>query len=201
MTKTQAVDLRESNEVLGLLRELKEIDGRWDVDVLRARARARSTAGAQPCSAARKALQGAGGRRAAHVEPALGAAARANQGDRGKSGAGGKVHRCQTPGPSCMKACSKKPRNCACSWRNRTRESPAPGDALARLLAAVPRYYWLARGCPAQEVENAMGDLQERRGRTAHKRPGGGDAGQGRWGALLQRKPAEHELFTAGSHS
>ena len=35
--KTQAVDLRERNEILGFLRELKEIDGRWDVDVLRAR--------------------------------------------------------------------------------------------------------------------------------------------------------------------
>ncbi|MGH8757293.1 MAG: hypothetical protein ACRET9_03770, partial [Burkholderiales bacterium] len=35
--KTQAVDLREQNEILGFLRELKEIDGRWDVDVLRAR--------------------------------------------------------------------------------------------------------------------------------------------------------------------
>ena len=34
--KTQAVDLRVENEVIGLLRELKEIDGRWDVDVLRA---------------------------------------------------------------------------------------------------------------------------------------------------------------------
>src|SRR5689334_18298276 len=34
--KTQAVDLRERNDILGLLRELKEIDSRWDVDVLRA---------------------------------------------------------------------------------------------------------------------------------------------------------------------
>jgi hypothetical protein len=35
--KTAAVDLRERNNVLGLLRELKETDVRWDVDVLRAR--------------------------------------------------------------------------------------------------------------------------------------------------------------------
>jgi signal transduction histidine kinase len=35
--KTEAIDLREKNEVLALLRELKEIDSRWDVDVLRAR--------------------------------------------------------------------------------------------------------------------------------------------------------------------
>ncbi len=36
--KTQAVDMREQNEVLGLLRELKDVDLRWDADVLRTRA-------------------------------------------------------------------------------------------------------------------------------------------------------------------
>ena len=33
--KTQAVDLRGPNEITNVLRVLKEIDGRWDVDVLR----------------------------------------------------------------------------------------------------------------------------------------------------------------------
>jgi signal transduction histidine kinase len=36
--KTQSVDLKRQNEVLGLLRDLKAIDARWDVDVLRNRA-------------------------------------------------------------------------------------------------------------------------------------------------------------------
>jgi len=35
-TKTQAIDLRGRDEMLGLLRELKDIDTRWDIDVLRA---------------------------------------------------------------------------------------------------------------------------------------------------------------------
>ncbi|MCW5606195.1 MAG: hypothetical protein KIT18_16770, partial [Burkholderiales bacterium] len=35
--KTQGVDIKRQHEVLGLFRELKEIDGRWDVEVLRAR--------------------------------------------------------------------------------------------------------------------------------------------------------------------
>src|SRR3990172_11026400 len=58
--KTQAVDLRERNEVLGLLRELKEIDGRWDVDVLRARIELGSTGlpAMNRSAAASKALQG-----------------------------------------------------------------------------------------------------------------------------------------------
>ncbi|MGD2139825.1 MAG: histidine kinase dimerization/phospho-acceptor domain-containing protein, partial [Burkholderiales bacterium] len=33
--KTEAIDLREPNQIASVLRELKEIDGRWDVDVLR----------------------------------------------------------------------------------------------------------------------------------------------------------------------
>src|SRR5258706_15302391 len=35
--KTQAIDLRQQNEILGYLRELKDIDSRWDLDVVRAR--------------------------------------------------------------------------------------------------------------------------------------------------------------------
>ncbi len=35
--KTQAVDLREQNDVLSLLNEVKEIDSRWDMEVRRAR--------------------------------------------------------------------------------------------------------------------------------------------------------------------
>jgi len=33
--KTETIDLREPNNIASLLRELKEIDGRWDVDILR----------------------------------------------------------------------------------------------------------------------------------------------------------------------
>ena len=33
--RTQAIDLRQQNEILGFLRELKEIDNRWDIDLLR----------------------------------------------------------------------------------------------------------------------------------------------------------------------
>jgi signal transduction histidine kinase len=36
--KTQGIDIKRQNEVLGLFRELKEIDARWDLEILRARA-------------------------------------------------------------------------------------------------------------------------------------------------------------------
>ena len=56
--KTQALDLREQNEVLGPLRELREIDDRWDVDVLRARLElAASEPAINRTSAAERALQ------------------------------------------------------------------------------------------------------------------------------------------------
>ena len=35
--KTQAVDLRDRNEIASVLSALREIDGRWDIDVLRER--------------------------------------------------------------------------------------------------------------------------------------------------------------------
>ena len=35
--KSQGIDYRQQSEILGYLRELKEIDGRWDLEVLRAR--------------------------------------------------------------------------------------------------------------------------------------------------------------------
>ena len=57
--KTQAIDLREQNEILGYLRELKDIDSRWDIDVLRARSEL-ATTDLPPINrtpAARKALQ------------------------------------------------------------------------------------------------------------------------------------------------
>src|SRR5687768_918907 len=36
--KTQGVDIKRASEVLAALRDLKEIDARWDVEILRLRA-------------------------------------------------------------------------------------------------------------------------------------------------------------------
>jgi signal transduction histidine kinase len=48
--KTQTVDMREQNQVLDALRLLKEIDGRWDVEVLRTR----MESGSEPPAGARR---------------------------------------------------------------------------------------------------------------------------------------------------
>ena len=57
--KTEAVDLRQQNEILGFLRELREIDSRWDLDVVRARTESRAASVPAPSRAiaAAKALE------------------------------------------------------------------------------------------------------------------------------------------------
>src|SRR5450631_3480959 len=57
--KTQAIDLRQQNEILGFLRELKEIDSRWDLDIVRARSEFAATDLPAPnrAAAAGKALE------------------------------------------------------------------------------------------------------------------------------------------------
>ena len=61
--RTQALDLRQQNEILGLLNELKDIDNRWDVDVTRARSELAAAPVAKApavdrASAAKRALAG-----------------------------------------------------------------------------------------------------------------------------------------------
>ena len=57
--KTEAIELRQQNEILGLLRELKDIDSRWDLDVVRARSELPAVELPVPnrAAAARKALE------------------------------------------------------------------------------------------------------------------------------------------------
>ncbi|MDB5808518.1 MAG: integral rane sensor signal transduction histidine kinase [Betaproteobacteria bacterium] len=57
--KTQAIDLRQQNEMLDYLRELKDIDTRWDLDVIRARTEFAATGPGAPNrkAAAAKALE------------------------------------------------------------------------------------------------------------------------------------------------
>ena len=79
--KTQAVDLREQNEILGFLRELKDIDGRWDLDVVRTHS--------ELAAADLPATEPRGGRRQGARKLARGGATHAECGvQRGVAGAG-----------------------------------------------------------------------------------------------------------------
>jgi len=95
--KTQAVDLRERNDIAALLDTLREIDGRWDIDILRERTELDPNQLAAPnrTATARKALAGL-----STAQQRSGATIRATHGgaDSPWSGARQPVHRARAAG-------------------------------------------------------------------------------------------------------
>ncbi|MGQ0580028.1 MAG: ATP-binding protein [Betaproteobacteria bacterium] len=195
--KTQAVDLREENEILGLLRDLKEIDGRWDFDVLRASLEP-DAAALPPMdrrSVAERALR------------ALGDAAGKNPASVLSTGL-----------PDLAKSIMEKARlveefkieNAAAkagmnSLAGNAMELGAQAaqlkvkvtgleSLLNRLVTGAPLYYWLAQEAQLRNIESALGELHNAmaampealRAKAEQTR----DAGQ----ALLKHKPAEQKL-------
>ena len=161
--KTQAVDLREQNEILGFLRELKEIDGRWDVDVLRARLEPganelpvinRTPAAAKALQRLSSALQNTQSAALSPWLPELGKAIlqkaelvekfkAENAG--AKAGLDGLLRHAAELGEQ---AAQLKPRQLALD------------AALNRLTVAAPPYYWLAQDAQRRNLEAALADLQ-----------------------------------------
>ncbi|MFN0040619.1 MAG: ATP-binding protein [Burkholderiales bacterium] len=165
--KTQAVDLRVENEVSGLLRELKEIDGRWDVDVLRAGLEPDSSA-LQPVDrrpAAERALRSL--EEAASMKPrsVLGASLpelskaireKANLIEEfrkvnleAKAGLNGLVGHATELGAAAQSPSTPS--------KNRT---PGLDAVVNRLVNAAPLYYWLANESQSKVIEAGLGELQ-----------------------------------------
>ena len=195
--KTQAVDLREENEILGLLRDLKEIDGRWDFDVLRASLE--PDAAALPpvdrrsiAERALRALGDAAGKNPASVlsaslpELAKAIMAKARlveefkvEDAAAKAGLNGLVGNAMELGAQAAQLKVKV---------------PGFEALLNRLVAGAPLYYWLAQEPQFRSIESALGELQNAmaampealRAKAEQTR----DAGQ----ALLKHKPAEQKL-------
>ncbi len=195
--KTQAVDLREENEILGLLRDLKEIDGRWDFDVLRASLEP-DAAALPPVdrrSIAERALRALGdtaGKDSASVlsaslpELAKAIIAKARlveefkvENAATKAGLNGLVGNAMELGAQAAQLKVKV---------------PGLEALLNRLVAGAPLYYWLAQEPQFRSIESALGELQNAmaampdalRAKAEQTR----DAGQ----ALLKHKPAEQKL-------
>ena len=161
--KTQAVDLRGQNEIQGLLRELREIDGRWDVDVLQSRLEL--GAAVMPmtdrATAANKALQNLDAALQNTASPAVSAALpelrtailqkadavkkfkAANAG--AKAGLDGLL---RNAAELSALAAELKPR------------MPALDAALTRLASTAPQYYWLAQDAQRVGIESALNELQ-----------------------------------------
>jgi signal transduction histidine kinase len=195
--KTQAVDLREENEILGLLRDLKEIDGRWDFDVLRASLE--PDAAALPpvdrrsiAERALRALGDAAGKNPASVlsaslpELAKAIMEKARlveefkvEDAAAKAGLNGLVGNAMELGAQAAQLKVKV---------------PGLEALLNRLVTGAPLYYWLAQEPQFRSIESALGELHNAmaampealRAKAEQTR----DAGQ----ALLKHKPAEQKL-------
>jgi signal transduction histidine kinase len=168
--KTQAVDLREQNEILGLLRELKEIDGRWDVDVLRARLETGPTElpAINRTAAASRALQGLSAA-AQHTQSAALSSdlAELSKGMLQKAELVEKFKAENRDARNALQAAlagaGELGTHAAELRRNdpRQRERMAALEAaLNQLAASAPQYYWLAQDAQRRSVEAAVSELQ-----------------------------------------
>src|SRR5688572_4771650 len=158
--KTQAVDLRESNEVLALLRELKEIDARWDVDILRARLERGGPPALNRTPSARKALQALADAVRRTESPALRAGlpelARAIE----EKSALVETYKAATQGiatafDSVLAAAGELHTSVSAQ-----KLPPGPEVALSRVLAAVTQYYALGQETQRQDAATALAELQ-----------------------------------------
>ena len=193
--KTQAVDLREQNEILGFLRELKEIDGRWDVDVLRARLElgASELPVINRSAAANKALQNLTEAAQRTSSPALSAGLpeltkaiqqKAELVEKFKAeNAGSKV---------ALLTVLKNATELDTQMAELKSRSPAPGQALGQLTALALQYYWLAQETQRTSLETAAARLRTAVADGAREKAAQIDTAVQ---ALLKHKPLEQDLF------
>ena len=192
--KTQAVDLSQQNEILGYLRELRDIDSRWDVDVMRARAdfAAAELPAPNRAASAAKALnnltaasQRTPGNALSAALPELRAAveqkARLVEQFKTENSAAQSAVRDILKGAAEVgsAAATLKP------------HPPALDSALATLSAVAPLYYWLAQDSQRANLEAAAAALKavpDALREHAAKLDGAVQM-------LLKTKPAEQAIF------
>ena len=195
--KTQAVDMREQNEVLGLLRELKDIDLRWDTEVLRTRAEREVAPAAGALVDSRTAVEGVLRRLVNTARGVSSPALSANMLEislavRQKAQL---IEEFKAENGAARVALEDIAQQTAeLSARTAEQKNLIAGldSTLTRLANAAPLYYWL--GQDAREVESALDDLRPAIGALPETLlPKGAqlrEAGQ----TLLKRKAAEQKL-------
>ena len=194
--KTQAIDLRQQNEILAFLRELKDIDSRWDMDLLRAHSS--PDGGAPPpavdrTAAANKVLQNlsaavqqtssatlSGG--LPELTRAIVQKAGLVENFRSENGAA------QTALRDILKeAAELRARAAALTSRPAALE-----PALSTITAAAPQYYFLAQDAQRERLDKAAAQL-----RAAPESPRDSALPLERAvQSLLKAKPAEQALFS-----
>ena len=196
--KTQAIDLRDQSEILGYLRVLKEIDGRWDVDILRARiepgatvspAINRGEAASRALRDLSSALQKTSSSSLSAGLPQLSEAILQKA---------ALVEKFRVANSDAKTALDGLVRNAAEAQAQAGALKVPPQAftaALARVVAAATQYYWLAQDAQLKSLDAALADL-----------PGGKSAlpetlrlkvgqTQEAGAALIKRRSAEQEIF------
>jgi two-component system, NtrC family, sensor kinase len=198
--KTQAVDLGERNEISAQLDTLRDIDSRWDIDVLRQRAEIDSNqTPPNRTAAAIKALASLTAAVPRADSPALrggmGALAKAVY---KKANLVGKFMDESTRAKTALRAVLS-----AASALGSPAGAPPSADArqseldqaVDQLVAAVAQYYWLGKAARPSSLEMAATRVQELAAGAGDNAREQADAIQGAIQALLQHKPAEEDLF------
>ena len=200
--KTQAVDLRERNDIAALLDTLREIDGRWDIDILRERTELDPNQLAAPnrTATARKALAGL----SAAQQRSGSAALSEGLGELGKAilekadlvekfksesaGAKTALH-AVISGAAALGAQAGEP------GKGNARQKEVQ-QALSQLVAAAQQHYWLGKAAAPLGLETAAGEVRELATGISKGARDQASAIDGAIQLLLRHKAVEQELFT-----
>ncbi len=192
--KTEAIDLRQQNEILGLLRELKDIDSRWDLDVVRARAEFVSGELPAPsrAAAAAKALENLG----AAVKRAPGAALAAALPElratiEQKAVLVEKFKTDNATAQAAVRDILKGAAELGPQVATLKPRPPALETALATLTVSAPLYYWLAQENQRANLETAVATLRAAPDGVREPAMKLDNAVQ----TLLKTKPAEQAIY------
>jgi signal transduction histidine kinase len=203
--KTQGADFKTQNEVLSLLRELKEIDSRWDVDILRTRAELTLPPVASPDYGAtlvriRRDLDAAshalGNRVLADGLPELAKAF---------SQKAGLIDQYRKAGTASKQALARVLASDAeiaglvrGSWQDsRERERLVAAESAAvQLIAEAQRYYFTPGEAQRRLVETVASDLRQAGVRLPSALRGGVQRLEAHVQQLLAATPAEQDLFS-----
>jgi signal transduction histidine kinase len=197
--RTQAVDLRDRNEIATVLSALREIDGRWDIDVLRERSEFDANQMAAPnrgpmAKAALSTLQ----KIVPHTDSA---ALKDGLGELSKA-----IHekadlvekyKSESAGVKTALRAILSAADVIGAQAGDTRKGDAKQLqlALAQLNYAAQQYYWLGKNAKPANLELAAGRVREQAapaGEAAREQAGAIDAAVQE---LLKRKIAEEDLF------
>ena len=191
--KTEAIDLRQQNEILGYLRELKDIDSRWDLDVVRARSEfAADLPAPNRGPAAAKALENLNA--AVQRTPSTVLTAALPELRAAIEQKAVLVEKFKAENAAAQVAVREVLKNAAELSAQAAALKPRPptlDPAVAALTAGAPLYYWLAQDAQRANLEAAAAALRALPDALHDATAKLDNAVQ----ALLKAKPAEQAIF------